>query len=221
MGSWFTSDLHLNHKMILSHRHFDTIEEMKEKIFSMFDVVKKGDDVFILGDIGWEVEPVQELFNYLIMKKRVANIYIIEGNHDDKWIGKVTEHPRIHYCQTMTLRAQPKNGYHAIFLSHYPSIIYDKSHHGAFQLHGHGHKDTIDRPLLDALQMGKRINVCCELNDYKLWSRDDIEGAMKKKPNNIDYVLCHGSDKDKKKVEKILKNMNSLLKKLEKIKIDE
>lgn len=218
---WFTSDLHLGHKMILPHRQFETLEEMKEKIFSMFDVVRKGDNVYILGDISWDTQSAQELLNYIIMKKRAANVYIIEGNHDEKWIGKVTEHPRIHYCQTLTLKAQQKNGYQSIFLSHYPNIIYNKSHHGAYHLHGHGHKDTLDRPLLDALQTGKRLNVCCDLSDYKLWSRDDIELAMKEKPMNIDFVLCHGSEESKKKVESIIERLGILLSELKEIDINE
>lgn len=217
MAYWFTSDLHLNHKFILKERNFSTLEEMKEKIFSMFDVIKKGDEVFILGDVGWDAEVVQELLDYLIMTKKVRELYIIEGNHDNLWLKKIKHHPRIHICQTMTLKAQPKNGYEAIFLSHYPHIIFDKSHYGAYHLHGHGHETTSDRPLLDALVMGKRLNVNCELNDFKLWNRDDIEKYMKGLPDNIDYFLCKGTDKQKKKTLKIIKKLNKVLKGLKNI----
>ena len=215
--TWFTSDLHLSHKLCTNTRGFSSPEEMNKKIYEMFDVVHKGDYVYILGDVGWDPNDVKVFLDFLIMKKKVAKIVIIEGNHDRNWIGKFILHPRVEIHQTMTLHSQPKNGYNAIFLSHYPQIIYDKSHYGAYQLHGHGHKDTSDRPMLDALQMGKRLNVNCELNDYKLWSRDDIEKVMATKPNNIDHYLCRGTDRQKKKVVKMLKKINGILEGLNKL----
>ena len=229
MSDWFTSDLHINHKNILTHRTFApdgdavyrpfaSMEEMNETILHMFDDVRKGDNVYILGDVSWDEEGAKMLFDYLIMKKKVGKVFVIEGNHDHNWIGKFPLHPRVEIVQTMTLRAQPKNGFRAIFLSHYPQIIYDKSHYGAYQLHGHGHSDTSDRPMLDALQMGKRINVNCELHSYELWSREEVELIMRKfKPENIDYYLCKGTDRQKRKVRKMLYKINKILKGLEKL----
>lgn len=222
MAQWFTSDLHLGHRFVLRTRpQFSSMEEMNETLIKMFDVVKKGDDVYILGDLSWESDLVQQLFDFLIMKKRVANVFVIIGNHDDNWMKAVKQHPRIHYCQTMFLRPQSKNGYHGIFLSHYPQIIFDKSHYGAFQLHGHGHADTSDRPLLDALVMGKRLNVNCELHNFKLWSRNDVEEYMKTMPANIDNILCRGNDKQKKKVKRMLKKINRILGGLNDIHLDD
>ena len=212
--TWFTSDLHLSHKLVAKTRGYGSVEEMNEKLYKMFDVVHKGDYVYILGDVGWNAEDVREFLDFLVMKKRVTKVTIIEGNHDHNWIGKFPLHPRVEIVQTMTLKAQPKNGYKAIFMSHYPHVIFDKSHYGAYQLHGHGHADTIDRPLLDALQMGKRLNVNCEFYG-RLLSRDDVETMMASKPENIDYYLCKGSDKQKRKVKRMLRKMGNILKSLE------
>ena len=217
---WFTSDLHLNHYSMLRYRtQFKTVEEMNEALMSMFDVVRKGDTVYILGDVAWDPEHAQALFDYLIMKKKVAKIHVIEGNHDEKWLGKIVPHPRLEICQTMTVKRQ-KNGFQSLFLSHYPQIIYNKSHYGSYQLHGHGHKDTSDRPLLDALVMGKRLNVCCELHDYKLWSREEIEEYMKNMPVNIDNVLCRGNDRQIRKVKRMLKKIHRILGGLNDIHLD-
>lgn len=215
--SWFTSDLHLSHRFVTKTRGFESVEKMNEKLYSMFDVVKKGDFVYILGDVAWETEEAKKLLDYLIMKKKVGQVIIIEGNHDFNWIGKFELHPRVKIVQTMTLKAQKTNGYRALFLSHYPQIIFNKSHYGAYQLHGHGHADTSDRPLLDALVMGKRLNVNCELHDYKLWSRDEIEEYMNTLPENIDYYLCRGNDSQKRKVNRILRKINKTLKGLERL----
>ena len=59
--------------------------------------------------------------------------------------------------------------------------------------------------------MGKRLNVNCELHDYKLWSRDEIEEYMKGMPVNIDNVLCRGNDKQKRKVKRMLKKIHKIL----------
>lgn len=210
--TWFTSDLHLSHKFVTKTRGFSTVEEMNNHIYKMFDVVNKGDLIYILGDIGWDADEVKNFFNYLIMKKKVSKIVIIKGNHDHNWIGKFELHPRIEIVDTLLIKSQSSNGFRAIFLSHYPQIIFDRSHYGAYQLHGHGHADTSDRPLLDALQMGKRLNVNCELHDYKLLSRNDIEAIMKNKPENIDYYLCEGDDKQKAKTLKTIKKIGKILK---------
>lgn len=214
---WFTSDLHLGHELVKNTRGFKSLEEMKEKIYSMFDVVNKNDRVFILGDIAWDLENAQELINYLIFKKKVSNLYIIEGNHDvTRWKDKIKSHPRLHIYQTMYVKSQKGLGYNSLFLSHYPHIVYNKSHHGTYMLHGHGHVDTMDRPVLDSLVFGKRLNVCCEFYDFKLLSRQDIEDMMREKPYNIDYILLHGNNKQKRivvealqKIDRTLKIMNS------------
>lgn len=225
MSQWFTSDLHLGHKAATKYRPFETLEEMKERLYGMFDVVKKGDFVYILGDVAYEAEDAKELFEYLILKKKVSDLYVIEGNHDNHWMGKIGDienHKRFHVCQTKTLTPQKTPGCdNTLFLSHYPQIIYNKSHYGAYQLHGHGHATTSDRPLLDNLVLGKRLNVNCELHDYKLWSREDIDAYMKSMPDNIDYYLCRGSLKQKHQAKRFLarekKRLGKLYKRLGKI----
>ena len=207
---WFTSDLHLGHGMVVRERGFEDIESMHEKLYSMFDDVRKGDNLYLLGDIAWNKETAQQFFDYLIHKVKPAAIFVIEGNHDHNWLGKIARHPRIRYCQTMSIKGT-KAGYHPVFLSHYPHIIYDKSHYGAFHLHGHGHETTADRPLLDNLVFGKRLNVNCELNNYRLWSRDDVEEYMRKMPENIDSILCKGYAQDKEKAIEAIKLAGKIL----------
>lgn len=215
---WFTSDLHIDHKRIAEFRNIESLEEMNEKIFSMFDVVQKGDTVYILGDVSFTPEGAKRLFEMLLFKRKVADLHVIEGNHDSYWMKKLDElndHPRLHIHQTMTLeRQKPEGCRNVLFLSHYPQIIYNKSHYGAFQLHGHGHESTSDRPLLDNLVLGKRLNVNCELHDYKLWSREEIDEYMKNMPDNIDYYLCKGTEKQQNLVKQYLLKENIRLKDL-------
>lgn len=212
---WFTSDLHIGHELVKNTRGFKSLEEMKEKIYSMFDVVKKEDRVFILGDVAWNLEEAQEFIDYLLFKKKVSGLYIIEGNHDTtRWINQVKKHPRLHVCQTMYVKSQKGFGYNSLFLSHYPHLIYNKSHHGTYQLHGHGHVDTADRPVMDTLLFGKRINVCCEFYNYELLSRQDIEDMMLTRPANIDQILLEGTDEQKKIVMLGLKEIDNVLRRM-------
>ena len=79
---WFTSDLHIDHMGLLKHRScFSSMDEMDETLFKMFDPVRKGDRVFLLGDICWKHDNLIKLFDLLMIKKK-AIVYWIEGNHD-------------------------------------------------------------------------------------------------------------------------------------------
>ena len=52
--NYYISDLHIGHTNILklSHRPFDTMDEMIEKIIKNWNkTVKTKDDVYILGDV--------------------------------------------------------------------------------------------------------------------------------------------------------------------------
>lgn len=212
---WFTSDLHIGHELVRKTRGFSTLDEMKKRLYSMFDVVNKEDRVFILGDVAWTIEETQELVDYLIFKRKVSALYIIEGNHDAaRGIEKLKRHPRLHVHQTMYVKSQRGFGYNSLFLSHYPHIIYNKSHFGTYQLHGHGHVDTTDRPMLDALVFGKRLNVCCEFHNFRLLSRQDIEDIMATLPQNMDNILLEGTDGQKQIVMDALKDIEGRLKKM-------
>lgn len=206
---YFTSDLHLGHIITSQIRGFDSVEEMNNRIYEAFDILKRGDRVFILGDLSWNIESVQPLLDS-IYKKKVC-IYWIEGNHDKELVKKI-DHPLVKKSQTLLVKGH--GNYQPIFLCHYPSIIYDKSHYGAYQLHGHGHKDTIDRPILDNININKRLNVNIELNNYKLWSRDEVEEYMKTQNQNLDFILLKGTEEQKQLVKDFLINLNNNIKEL-------
>jgi calcineurin-like phosphoesterase family protein len=208
---YFTSDLHFDHINTFKHRkNFSSIEEMNNTLFHMFDATKKGDRVFILGDLSFTLEGANLIIDSLCKKK--VNVFLIMGNHDINWWNKIEESTYLHKCQTMVVKGTSE--FNKIFLSHYPQLIFESSHHGAFQLHGHGHIDTIDRPILDNLEFGKRLNVNCEFFNYSLVTRKEVEEIMKEKPDNIDYVLLHGEDKKRRKLIKGLKKINKIMNKI-------
>lgn len=210
---YFTSDLHLSHIMSLKHRpRFTSVEEMDNTILKAFKIVKRGDRLFILGDLGWDDNKIINLLTHLTQKIKI-DVFWIQGNHD-KHLFDVLTLKRLHKCQSMTVKSiKDTNGniiYNSIFLSHYPQLIYNKSHYNCFQLHGHGHIDTIDKDILDNIIFGKRLNVNIELHDFKLWNRDEVEEYMKTMPDNLDYLLLEGNDATKKIVVDTLKNIHNI-----------
>lgn len=82
---YFTSDLHLGHRAIISmqNRPFDLLEEMDRVILSNFNaVIHRNDTVYILGDIchHMKVDAANEIISGLNGKK-----YLLIGNHDKKY----------------------------------------------------------------------------------------------------------------------------------------
>ena len=88
---FFTSDTHFGHENIirLSHRPFDSLDEMHNTIITNWNKTVKHDDdiVYVLGDFTSEggTGVGLELARQLRGRKR-----LVEGNHDKCWMGKST-----------------------------------------------------------------------------------------------------------------------------------
>lgn len=91
MNHWFTSDLHLGHAKIieLSHRPFDTIDDMNNEIIRRWNsVVAPDDKVFVLGDVAMgTIAQTLPLVQHLQGHK-----LLIPGNHDRCWSGAFGKH---------------------------------------------------------------------------------------------------------------------------------
>lgn len=189
---WFASDLHLGHGSILQYRtKFASLDKMNEAIISSFDPVMKGDRVFLLGDLGFDAEVIHKFLDKLLKQK--IEVFWIQGNHDKDKIWKMDFEPwkakYLHKRQGMTVKGY--GNYHSLYLSHYPCLVWDKSHYGSYMIHGHGHTDTVDREILETFKTGHRLNVNIEFHDYKPWTRDEIEKALSDLylPDNLDSII--------------------------------
>lgn len=130
---YFTSDLHLGHKGIISlkKRPFDHVAEMNHVIIDNFNACVHTDDtVYFLGDIchRLSVESANEMIASLKGKK-----YLIRGNHDKKYDENL-------FLGITDFKEIAVNG-NNISLMHYPMLSWPKSHRGSIQLHGHVHGD--------------------------------------------------------------------------------
>lgn len=176
---FFTSDFHLFHDKVLIHdkRPFDTIDQMHDTIISNWnDKVSENDIVFYLGDLSFVPNKTELILNQLNGK-----IYFIKGNHDKiKDITKLNRFEKIYDFGT-DISILDKDGrnkgnkdYQNIVLCHYPLLIWNKHHHGAWHIHGHCHHNLI------APDFYKRrvIDIGCNGHDYTPLSYVEIKEIM-------------------------------------------
>lgn len=186
MTVWFTSDTHYYHKNIIkySNRPYKSVTEMNEALIANYNsVVKPEDDVYHLGDFGFADQSL--LAN--VVKRLNGNKRLILGNHDNSkhfygivsWVGP--------YLEIKVPDTDAKQGIQTIVLFHYSSRVWNKSHHGAWQLYGHSHGTLYDDPSLLSMDVG--VDPC----KYFPISYEQVKEKMKLKTfKPIDY---HGSDK--------------------------
>lgn len=175
---WFVSDLHLGHKRgaleFRAEKGYKTVEEHDEDIFrTLAEHIKKDDRVYHLGDLTFkhrtnEVEAILDRL-YSICEDWV----FIEGNHDEV-LTKIVDYQRLLDIEIEKQR---------ITLCHYPLLSYNKSHFGAWNLHGHHHSDV-----RASLPAGKRMNICWEVVGYKPVSFDEVKAYMETQPFGWDYL---------------------------------
>ena len=128
---WFTSDLHLNHRAVVSMcgRPFKTVDEMNDILIRNFNErVKKNDIVYILGDIAHRT-PVIEVNNFI--SRLNGKKILCKGNHDKRYDSSLFEG----IYDFLEISVHGVN----ISLMHYPMMSWPKSRHGSIHLHGHIH----------------------------------------------------------------------------------
>ena len=156
MNYWWSADFHLNHKNIIkySNRPFSNIGEMNEAIMNNWNkCVQPGDTSYFLGDFCFgDEKSIAEFFRRLNGK-----IKIVFGNHD-KTLRKFSKRDilshgdlkdRIEflgdYVET-TINSQ------FIVMCHYAFRVWNKRHHGSWNLFAHSHgslKDDINSRSID------------------------------------------------------------------------
>lgn len=137
---FYTSDLHFDHENILRYenRPFDSVEDMNEALIANWNAkVKKGDEVYILGDFCFDKygSRTNEILSRLNGQK-----FLIRGNHDYSFLRS----PSFDKSAFVWVKdyAQIKDGEHTVILFHYPIAAWDKKHHNSIHLYGHIHSNS-------------------------------------------------------------------------------
>ena len=161
---FYTSDLHFGHKNIIEYenRPFRTVEEMDEALILAWNrKVRKGDEVYILGDFGF----ISGERANIILRRLNGQKYLIRGNHDNSFLkDKTFDRTRFEWIKDY---ATIKDGSHLICMFHYPIAVWDQQHHGALHLYGHVHSNKDGHhPLVHNLGPNA-INVGCDIHDFE------------------------------------------------------
>lgn len=133
--NFYTSDLHFFHKNIckLTDRHLVTCQEdHTEWLINLWNKqVKKGDCVYVLGDVSFGNINITEN----VLTKLNGNIIVIKGNHDKE---RDLNHFKldqllVDFHDYLEIRIQGVK----TCMSHYPMVSWNGSHRGSYMLHGH------------------------------------------------------------------------------------
>ena len=167
-NTFFTADSHFSHTNIIkySNRPFKDATEMNETLIRKWnDKIPDSDSVvYFLGDFAFcSQNDAQKIFDRLNGQK-----HLIIGNHDKSGVQIHGWKSKQHYLE-VTVNKQ------FIVLCHYAMRVWNRSHHGAWQLYGHSHGSLPDDPY------AKSFDVGVDCWNYTPLSFDDVERVMRKK----------------------------------------
>lgn len=172
---WFTADNHWGHANIIKYckRPFASVYEMDEALVANWNTrVQPGDRVYHLGDVSFYRKPEE---TRALLSRLQGDIYLIRGNHDDKL--PLERFVSVHDLYEIRHQSQ------RITLCHYAMRVWNRSHHGAFQLFGHSHGTLAG--------VGKSMDVGVDCNNYAPISFDEVAELMGKR--QAELVDHHGN----------------------------
>jgi calcineurin-like phosphoesterase family protein len=187
---FFTGDTHFGHSKnkhgyggIIHHanRPFTSIEEHDQFIMDQWNkTVGQKDTIYILGDFAWRNH------NHYIGGLQGKKI-MITGSHDkmnQDSIRLFTE-----YHEGMLVRTVNKIPF---VLTHCAMLVWERSHYGAINLHGHSHQRLEERDDVRRMDIG-------------------IDGAVNYSPWNIDFIIYKMSEKSATKSNRTELQLNAIV----------
>lgn len=189
MKIFLTADHHFGHRNILKYcpnRKFSSIESHDSNLILKWNErVSDKDIVFHVGDFGFNIDHNNYILDMLKGKK-----FLITGNHDKKSIMNkdfCSRWDRIY--NTYHEIEVPFNGVETtIVLCHYPLASFNKSFHGAFQLHGHIHSTPENRKIP---KMKHRRDVGVDSRaDHAPWELNELLSIISAEDNKLGQPIA-------------------------------
>lgn len=200
---YFIADLHCNHANILKFQPNritamnlsgeDDVKGMDDYIYKMWnDTVKRGDHIYLLGDVCLGTMNDAQRCIYKLKQKGV-NLHLIVGNHD-KHIPKISnQFSSIDYIKTVTFKKSVFTYMDEdlrVCLCHYPMLSWPDKCRGAALVYGHVHSHY---PFIDEETPDLMVNAGFDapLANHKLISLQDLWQYFKNKRGDLsalDYV---------------------------------
>jgi calcineurin-like phosphoesterase family protein len=167
---FFTGDTHYGHRLMISEkvrnrRPFSNTHEMNNALVEAWNAkVGHSDEVYHLGDVSF----MSPKWTKEVLYRLNGRIYLLRGNHDKRMKGDVLD--RFEWVQHyFELHVQKQ----LIVLCHYAFRVWNKSHHGSWNLHGHSHNNLSD---VGGLQLDVGVD---GREDYTPWSLDEVSDYMR------------------------------------------
>ena len=173
MAVFFTADTHFGHDAIRRHcsRPFQSVEEMDKAIIWNWNArVRRDDVVYHLGDFAFKACEGLEYY----AKQLHGRIHLLRGNHDPRVPGLLESvFESVRDLVSVKIEGQ------SIALCHYAMLVWERSHRGAWHLHGHSHGKLPD----DLLRLCVDVGVdCC---GFRPVSFDEVKQIMETKQDLI------------------------------------
>jgi calcineurin-like phosphoesterase family protein len=173
-NTWFTSDLHVDHKNIIQYCNRPwTFENQREEIITRWNSrVGVMDKVYHLGDFVFAgSKGLQKTLD--IINELNGVITFIKGNHCQDNLWKMIEQANLPHVEEICHYKEITIANTKIVMCHYPFETWNKAHHGAWHLHGHCHGSLPPR--------GKRLDCGIDNHpDRQVFSYDEIKAHMDK-----------------------------------------
>ncbi len=191
MKTWFTSDLHFNHRRIteLTNRgKYTTAENHTEWLIDLWNKqVSKSDTVCHLGDFNFSTKYEDWA---VVLRKLNGQIILIKGNHDDEKVLKSVHTSGLIHSWHDYKEIKIENTKAVLF--HYPIESWNRSHYGSYMIHGHCHGSLKDNG-------SKRLDVGLDsaynvFGEHKFFTKEDVVEYMK---DRIVVSNDHHMDKTK------------------------
>lgn len=176
--------------MEYANRQFNSVDEMDEELIRAWnDTVGENDVIYHLGDVALTREDKTNS----ILSRLNGIKHLIIGNHEKSVMKKSYNRDLFESIsdklEIKTPDTDVRGGNQAIVLCHYAMRVWNKSHHGAWQLYGHSH-DSLDT---HGNYWGKSMDVGVDsayriLGEYRPFSYDEIKGILSKRDvHEIDH----------------------------------
>lgn len=142
-------------------------DQMDEHMISKWnEYVSPKDEIWHMGDFAFRGPGATAK----IVERLNGSKHLILGNHDSRMKSSVRKmFASVHSLHEINVEKQK------IVLCHFPMLTWNKSHRGAWMLHGHCHGNLPDDP--NAL----RIDVGVDCHKFRPISFDEIKELMKTK----------------------------------------
>jgi len=185
---WVTADWHLGYRYFITtkKRPFSSVEEMNEAYIANHNaVVKKGDLVYVLGDLYLQMKLEQCVE---IQKRLNGNFYVIQGNHDGIAVQMMKKHNSFVWIRQLEeiKIGQPwfdDKSKKMVTLCHYAMRTWRNSCYNSYHLYGHSHGMLPDEPHLLSMDVGVDCN-----NFYPVSIEQVIQRMESKMPTRLEYL---------------------------------